>query len=40
MVDGQIGSLGTVQPHVLKRKQEIVIILHHLVGEVIAVAQQ
>ena len=40
MVDGQTGRLEIVQCIVLKRKPEIVTILHHLVGERIAVAQQ
>ena len=43
MVVGQTGQLGIVQSYVimeLKRKLEVVVILHHLVGEKIALVKQ
>ena len=43
MVVGQTGQLGIVQGYVimeLKRKLEVVVILHHLVEETIALVKQ
>ena len=43
MVVGQTGQLGIVQSYViveLKRKLELVVILHHLVGEAVALVNQ
>ena len=43
MVVGQTGQLGIVQNYVmveLKRKPEVVVIPHHLVEEIVALAKQ
>ena len=42
MVVGQTGQSGSVQNHVmveLKRKPEVVVIRHHLVGETVVLAK-
>ena len=40
MADGQIGWLVIAQSYVLKKKPDIVVILHHLVEEKTAVDHQ